>query len=185
MNNHAMMQAWAPVIREVLMVKRMPPGQVDPHIGDFINGGVVADNDIQKLLHWFEAGAPRDGSVDPLAELTWPETKWAFGEPDAIIRVPPQEIPASGAIPYRYVTAPIDIDGDKWVRASQYIAGDPGVLHHALHTVIPPEVSGQGRSFGGGFFLLAMIPTLLHTFPEPSRGCSYPIPGACYGKDLN
>ncbi|MDP6652124.1 MAG: redoxin domain-containing protein [Gammaproteobacteria bacterium] len=149
MNNHAMMQAWAPVIREVLMVKRMPPGQIDPHIGDFVNGGIVADNDIQKLLHWFEAGAPRDGAVDPLAELTWPETKWAFGEPDAIIRVPPQEIPASGAIPYRYVTANIDIDGDKWVRASQYIAGDPTVLHHALHTVIPPEVAGQSRGFGG------------------------------------
>jgi len=29
-------------------------------------------------------------ATDPLAELVWPETKWAFGEPDYIIQVPEQ-----------------------------------------------------------------------------------------------
>jgi hypothetical protein len=27
-------------------------------------------------------------ATDPLAELVWPETEWAFGEPDYIIEVP-------------------------------------------------------------------------------------------------
>lgn len=148
MNNHAMMQAWSPMIREVLMTKRMPPGQVDKHIGEFTNGGVMVDGDIQKLLHWIEAGSPRDSAVDPLADKTWPETKWAFGEPDAIIKLPPQSIPASGVLEYKYVTAAIDIEKDRWVRASQYIAGDRSVLHHALHSVIPPEAAGQGGRFG-------------------------------------
>ena len=177
MNNHGMMQAWSPVIREVLMTKRMPPGQVDPHIGEFTNGGVIANGDIQKLLHWIDAGAPRDGAEDPLADLTWPETKWAFGEPDAIIKVPPQEIPATGAIPYRYVTAAIDIDEDRWVRASQYIAGDRGVLHHALHTVIPPEAAGQNMGFGGGLFptgddpdIVAYVPGAEPRIQTPNTG---------------
>jgi hypothetical protein len=148
MNSHTMMQAWSPMIREVLMTNRMPPGQLDPHIGDFVNDGLVGDSGIQKILHWIAAGSPRDGNSDPLAEKTWPASKWAFGDPDYIIKIPPKSIPATGEIPYLYdVTAAIDIGEDRWVRASQYLAGDPGVLHHTLHRIIPPENAGQGRGY--------------------------------------
>ncbi|HAJ77352.1 MAG TPA: hypothetical protein DCM64_12985 [Gammaproteobacteria bacterium] len=148
MDSHSMMQAWSPMIREVLMTKRMPPGQIDPHIGDFVNDGLVGDSNVQKILHWIAAGSPRDGDSDPLADKVWPATKWAFGEPDYIIKIPPKSIPATGEIPYLYdTTAAIDIGKDRWVRASQYIAGDPGVLHHTLHRIIPPENAGQGRGY--------------------------------------
>ena len=99
MNSHTMMQAWSPMIREVLMTNRMPPGQLDPHIGDFVNDGLVGDSGIQKILHWIAAGSPRDGNSDPLAEKTWPASKWAFGDPDYIIKIPPKSIPATGEIP--------------------------------------------------------------------------------------
>ena len=35
MNSHAIVQGFAPMIREVVLTKRMPPGQIDPHVGDF------------------------------------------------------------------------------------------------------------------------------------------------------
>ena len=44
------------------MTKRMPPGQIDSHIGDFVNDMVLADEDAQKIVHWIEAGSPKDGS---------------------------------------------------------------------------------------------------------------------------
>jgi len=65
------------------------------------------------------SGAPKDGSTDPLTQLTWPDTKWAFGEPDYIIKVPEQSIPATGVLDYRHVPVPIEIEKDRWVRGSQ------------------------------------------------------------------
>jgi hypothetical protein len=150
MDSHAMVQGWSPMIREVLMTKRMPPGQIDGHIGEFINDMLVEQSDQQKLLHWIDAGAPRDGSIDPLAELTWPESKWAFGEPDYIIKVPEQTIPATGVLDYINVVVPIETDKDYWVRGSQYVAGDRTVLHHTLNNLIPPDAQRRRRGFIGG-----------------------------------
>ena len=147
MDSHAMAQGWSPMIREVLMTKRMPPGQIDPHVGNFRNNYVLSTDDQQKLLHWIAAGSPKDGTTDPLADLTWPENKWAFGEPDMIIKVPPQTVPATGVLDYIRVTVPLDLETDRWVRASQYIPGDRTVLHHTLNNLIPPDSNGR-RSRG-------------------------------------
>ena len=150
MDSHAMVQGWSPMIREVLMTKRMPPGQIDGHIGEFINDMLVEQSDQQQLLHWIDAGSPKDGEVDPLAELTWPESKWAFGEPDYIIKVPEQTIPATGVLDYINVVVPIETDKDYWVQGSQYVAGDRTVLHHTLNNLIPPDAERRRGFLGGG-----------------------------------
>ncbi|MCP5358493.1 MAG: hypothetical protein H7A06_10160 [Pseudomonadales bacterium] len=149
MDSHAMVQGWSPMIREVLMTKRMPPGQIDPHVGHFSNDYVLAVEDQQKLIHWIEAGAQKDGDVDPLANLEWPATKWALGEPDLIIQVPPQTIPATGVLDYITVEVPIELDRDRWVRASQYLPGDRTVLHHTLNELVAPGARRTGFLGGG------------------------------------
>lgn len=151
LDSHSMAQGWSPMIREVLMTKRMPPGQIDPHVGDFVNSYTVTPQDQQTILHWIAQGAQRDGDVDPLAELVWPETEWAFGEPDLILELPPQVIPATGVLDYRNVVVPFEgLTEDRWVRASQYIAGDRTVLHHTLNSILPPGTDGNRRFLGGG-----------------------------------
>lgn len=150
MDSHAMVQGWSPMIREVVMTKRMPPGQIDGHVGEFINDMRLEDADVQKLLAWIETGSVKDGDSDPLAELTWPTSKWAFGEPDYIIEIPPQEIPATGVLDYINVSVPIDIEADKWLRGSQYVAGDRTVLHHTLNSLVEPGASRRGGFLGGG-----------------------------------
>ena len=165
MDSHAMLQGWSPMIREVLMTKRMPPGQLDPHVGKFTNDYNLAVADQQKLIQWIEAGSVKDGSVDPLAELTWPESKWAFGEPDLIVKLPPQNIPATGILEYRTVIVPFEgLDRDRWVRASEYLAGDRQVLHHTLNAVMQP---GETRPRG---FLGEVDPNAAYITPY--------IPGA-------
>lgn len=59
MNSHQMIQGWAPMIRDVIMTKRMPPMQVDPNVREWVNAGNVPVEDIQTLIHWINAGAPR------------------------------------------------------------------------------------------------------------------------------
>lgn len=152
MNSHTMVKGWAPMIREVVVTKRMPPGQIDPHVGNFKETYTLTAEETQTLVHWIEAGAKKDGASDPLAELEWPATEWAYGEPDLIINVPRQEIPATGVLDYIRVVVPIEgMDRDRWVKASQYRAGDRTVLHHTLNSLIPPGVEpGRGSFLGGG-----------------------------------
>ena len=165
MDSHAMLQGWSPMIREVLMTKRMPPGQLDPHVGNFSNDYNIAIEDQQKLIHWIEAGSQIDGTSDPLAALAWPESKWEFGEPDLIVKVPPQTIPATGVLDYITVVVPFEgLERDRWVRASQYLAGDRSVLHHTLNAVMQP---GETRPRG---FLGEVDPNLAYITPY--------IPGA-------
>jgi mono/diheme cytochrome c family protein len=163
MNSHAIVQGFAPMIREVVLTKRMPPAQIDPHVGEFKETYTLTPEETQKLVHWIEAGAKKDGDVDPLTQLKWPETKWAFGEPDLIIKVPPQDIPATGVLDYIRVEVPIELDRDRWVRASQYVAGDRTVLHHTLNDLIWPGEKASG-------FLAA-------DHPDKARITAY-IPGA-------
>ncbi|CAN0500999.1 unnamed protein product, partial [Scytosiphon promiscuus] len=56
MDSHLMLQGWSPMIREVLLTKRMPPTQVDPNIGHFSNARYMSDADLQTLVHWIDAG---------------------------------------------------------------------------------------------------------------------------------
>jgi hypothetical protein len=166
MNSHAIVRGFAPMIREVVLTKRMPPGQIDPYIGHFKETYALTPEETQKLVHWIEAGAEMDGQEDPLTQLRWPATKWAYGEPDLIIKVPPQQIPATGVLDYIRVTVPIEgMDRDRWVRASQYIAGDRTVLHHTLNNLIPPGASKESKSFLGA------------SDPNAARITAY-IPGA-------
>jgi hypothetical protein len=149
LDSHTMVMGWSQMIREVLMTKRMPPGQIDSHIGDFINDMVLVDEDAQKIVHWIEAGSPKDGITDPLTALVWPETEWAFGEPDYIVEIPEQSIPATGILDYYNVMVELDLEEDRWVRASQYIPGDRTVLHHTLHSLVAPGETRGGSLLGG------------------------------------
>jgi len=151
MNSYGVVKGWAPMIREVLRTKRMPPGQIDPNVGHFAETYTLTPAETQTVVHWIEAGAPNDGGGDPLTALKWPNSKWdkALGEPDLIVKVPSQKIPASGVLDYIRVEVPIEgMDRDRYVRASQYVAGDRTVLHHTLNSLIPPGKS-SGRAFLG------------------------------------
>lgn len=138
---------WAPMIKEVLLTKRMPPGQIDPAIGRFKNGRTLSSNEIATIVRWIDAGAHRDGDRDPLAEIVKSDDRWAFGEPDYVVELPPQTVPAMGPLDFFELVVPIGLPKDKWLRASQFMPGDKRVLHHA-ELFIAPTQSKEIRSAG-------------------------------------
>lgn len=143
MNNKQAVQGWSPMIREVVMTKRMPPGQIDNKVGHkMANEMNLADDEIQKLVRWVNAGAPMDDGADPLAQLTWPDTKWQLaaelGEPDLVVKIPPQAIPATGVVDYMDIPIDLGLEEDRWVRASEVAPDKVEVLHHIITTVVPP-----------------------------------------------
>ncbi|MFP6810602.1 MAG: hypothetical protein VB960_06095 [Pseudohongiellaceae bacterium] len=162
MDSKLALQGWSPMIREVVMTKRMPPGQLDNKVGyrtkNLMN---LTDAEIQALVRWVDAGSPIDGESDPLANLTWPDTKWTLaetlGEPDLIIKIPPQPVPATGIVDYRDIPIDLGLTEDKWVRASEVAPDKTEALHHIITTIIPP---------GGTDDVQALFIEAINSLPE-------------------
>lgn len=178
MSSHQMVQGWSPMIRETLITKRMPPGQIDAeYTNDFHGVNHITVEETQKLVHWIDSGAKNDGNTDPLAELQTEVVKWGHGEPDMIVDIPPQTIPASGTVEYRNLVLPLDLSEDKWVKAVEFVAGDTTVLHHIIAWAQAPDNgSGRGGAFGilnQGIGLGAYAPgNAINTYPE---GAGFPL----------
>ncbi|MGY8785121.1 MAG: redoxin domain-containing protein [Pseudomonadales bacterium] len=174
MDSHTMVQGWSPMIREVLMTKRMPPGQIDGHIGEFINDRLITDEEVRNVIAWADAGAPKDGDTDPLTELTWSTSKWSLSDkPDLVLKVPSQQVPATGVLEYRDVAVKIDLDGkDRWIRGTEYIPGDRTVLHHTINSLSFPEEVGKrrGRNNPDKASITAYIPGGTAAFNPPNTG---------------
>lgn len=151
MNEYNMVRGFAPMIREVLRTKRMPPWHADPLHGTFSNDRSLSTNQTQTLVHWIEAGSPRGKGEDPLANLnkSWPE--WAMGEPDIIIDVPASDVPATGVVDYKYIDVKNPLDKDVWVSAVQVQPGARDVLHHVVISFSKGKSTGPvgGKSLPG------------------------------------
>lgn len=140
MDSKLAVQGWSPMIREVVMTKRMPPGQIDNKVGHAIKNEMnLSDEEMGKLVRWINTGSKVDSDHDPLAELVWPDTKWSLGEPDLIVKIPSQAVPATGTLDYRNIPIELNLEKDVWIRASEVSPGEPSVLHHIITTVVPPE----------------------------------------------
>jgi hypothetical protein len=150
MSNHSMVRGWSAMMREVVMTRRMPPGQIDGHVGrEFEDIAGLTAEEKQQLIHWIDAGAPIDGESDPLTELAFENSRFGLGEPDLVYTVPAQTIPATGVIDYRYVPVELDLDRDIWVRAMEFVPGDRQVLHHVIAYVSSPaDKTVRGRQTG-------------------------------------
>lgn len=153
MNSHMMVQGWSPMMKEVLMTKRMPPAQVDPNINHFINARYMDAAELQTLIHWIDAGSPRGVSkVDPLTLIARLESDWELGEPDYIVEVPAYTVPATGVLDYENVTINLPFEEDVWVKSVQHLPGDRRVLHHLLSYIVPADyaqaiVEGENDSY--------------------------------------
>lgn len=145
MNSYAVVQGFSPMIREVILTRRMPPWHADPHVGTFAGARSLTKEQTQTLVHWVEAGSPRGEGPDPLAQMNkqWPE--WVFGEPDLVLKLPAFDVPATGTIDYQRYTIANTTGRDLWIRASDTLPGDRSVVHHVLVGVFDPKLPERER----------------------------------------
>lgn len=132
MNRHLMVLGWSPMMRETVITRRMPPGQIDNAVGNWVNTHELSDYEMALLIEWIDQRAPRDGENDPLAEQRPDVPEWPLGEPDFIVDVPEQAIPATGNVDFLVKRTQLDIPQDKWISAVSYNVGDKSVLHSLL-----------------------------------------------------
>jgi len=141
-------RGFAPMIREVIRTKRMPPWHADPHYGKFVGERSITNQDAKALVHWIEAGAPRGTGPDPLAALDKSWSEWTLGKPDLIVEVPAYQVPATGVVSYQYPYAANPMGRDVWIRAIEILPGDRSVVHHVLAGIDDPG-NGERRAVRG------------------------------------
>ena len=146
-DSYVMVLGWSPMIREVLMNKRMPPMQVDPDIGHSDNARYLPTKELQTLVHWIDAGAPRGlSATDPLEKFELAnEDRWVLGEPDYIVSAKSHDVPPTGVLDYIYDRVDLPFVEDKWLRAVDYKAGDSSVLHHLVTFVTSSDEDFWGK----------------------------------------
>lgn len=151
MNGHLMIQGWSAMIKETLLTRRMPPGQVDYNdAAAFEDVNHISDREMQVVMQWINDGAkklPAEG--DPLADLPAPESGWALGEPDVVIELPEQEIPATGVLDYSFVPVELSLEEDKWVSAFEFDVDNKVALHHVIIYTQDERQQRQNASRGG------------------------------------
>lgn len=149
MTSYDIVKGFAPMMREVIRTRRMPPWHADPHVGAFEGDRSLTTAETQTIVRWIEDGAPRGKGPDPLAELkkTWAE--WEFGQPDLIVDVPAFEVPATGTIDYQRYTIKNPTGRDLWLRASDILPGDRSVLHHVLIGMDDARLAPRERQLQG------------------------------------
>jgi hypothetical protein len=88
--------SWKKMIREVLLLKRMPPAQSDNYHRMYSNETRPSSEEIRKIIRWIDQNAPIASELDPLKMWKAPAAEnFRLGKPDLIIEVPEQKIAAS------------------------------------------------------------------------------------------
>ncbi len=148
-DSYEKVKGFAPMMREAVRGDRMPPWDVDAHVGEFKADKSLSSDQVKTLVHWIEAGAPRDEGVDPLAATKHIAPEWPLGKPDLILDIPSYEIPASGVVDYQYPVVANTLTEPKWLKASTTRVDQRQAVHHVLSGFVTEENKGKGMASWG------------------------------------
>ena len=139
---------WAKSIRQRVVDRSMPPWSADPHVGKFSNDPSLTQKQIDTIVGWVDAGAPKGDDKDLPPAPKFP-VGWTIGKPDVVLAMQEEyTVPADGTVPYLYFTIPTGFTEDKWVRALEIKPGNRSVVHHVIAFTQEPGATRRGN--GGG-----------------------------------
>jgi hypothetical protein len=143
---------WARAIKNKVVARQMPPWYAEGEHGRWRNDRRLSQVEIDKIVAWVDAGAPRGNDSDMPAPPQYAQG-WNGPNgtpPDLIIEAPVMQVPADGESPWLYAYVKLPFEGDVWLAASQVVPGNRGVVHHVMVTsvTLPPDttIDAEGRA---------------------------------------
>jgi hypothetical protein len=149
---------WARSIRDRVATRQMPPWHIDKHVGiqKFSNDRSLTDKELETVVAWVNAGAPKGDPKDMPPPVQWPsEDKWNFadlfgGPPDIIVKSPPYTQKSTAQDAWYKPVVELPVTEERWVRAIEIrpstVKGRK-ITHHALAHLMqddPEEVRAGG-----------------------------------------
>jgi hypothetical protein len=168
---------WARSIKTRVAARQMPPWHIDKGVGiqEFKNDRSLSDSQIDTIVRWVDAGAPKGDAKDMPPPKNWgDEQAWNFAslfgqtEPDLIVRSTPYTVTARGQDSWWKPTVDIGLTEPRWVRAIEirpHTVKGRRVTHHAvaylqqdetnspIASAVPIQGSGSGPFGAGGVFM--------------------------------
>jgi hypothetical protein len=130
---------WADSIKQQVLSRQMPPWPADPNRSvKFRNDPRLTQQEIDTLIAWVDAGAPKGSDADLPPQPSFPKG-WLHPKglaPDIVISMPEFDVPAQGEIPYIRRLIKVPFTTDKWVTAMQVLPGNGAVVHHMAITEV-------------------------------------------------
>lgn len=122
-------------IATVVGTRYMPPWKVDPSNGPFVGQKPLSHREIDLIQRWASSGAEGSPSLDEARRASvdkTPSSAWQLGRPDLLITLPSAyTLQAEGTDVFRIFVLPIPVASEKFVRAIEFLPGNPKVVHHA------------------------------------------------------
>ncbi len=140
-------------IREQVSRRLMPPYHLDVGVGiqDIKDDWRLAQEDIETIVAWVDAGSPEGDPADMPPPVEWPDRQmWQLehilGPPDHVIKSKPFTVPAEGGDTWWRPRVPTGLGEDRWVRAFETRPSFPAgrqVVHHAIPRLLRLDEEGE------------------------------------------
>ena len=129
---------WAKDIKRMVQSRQMPPWFEDGHTEVFENKRSLTQAQIDTIVAWVNAGAPK-GDLQDLPPPRQFTEGWVIPQPDVTFQLPkPFSIPDGGVLEYQYVILPTGFTKDTWVQYVEAAPTDRSVVHHIVAYVRRP-----------------------------------------------
>ena len=166
---------WARAIRDLVVARKMPPWPADPKNSiKFRNERYLEQQEIDTIVAWVEAGAPKGNDANMPPKPNFPEG-WTYegGEPDYVFELPVEyTVAAEGEEDYIDFYSEIPWEEDRFAEVLELRPSDYRLLHHSgAYTVDLPwgtqVVEGVLHDIVGNSLLRAPLPR--RPVSEPSE----------------
>ncbi len=152
---------WAKSIAKNVAAREMPPWKANPKHGTFSNDMSLTQVEIDTIVGWVDAGAPRGKRTD-LPKVPEFTDGWRNGEPDYIIELEAIEVAADEPDFFPNIEVQVDLPEDKWIQAIEFRPGNRQVLHHVV------------TFLGGGTTTATSLPDFLAVWAPGTPPAVYP-----------
>ena len=151
--DYASARAHADEIAQATLTRAMPPWLPEPGHGEFTNTRRLTDRQIALIQQWVQQGAQQGDPANAPKPPSFPDG-WQLGTPDLVVRsAEAYTLRAGKDEVFRTFVFPVPASPTRHVRAIEFRADNPRVLHHANVAVDPARVSrGLDRADPGPGF---------------------------------
>jgi hypothetical protein len=151
---------WARSIKSRVASRQMPPWHLDKSVGiqKYQNDRSLTDREIDTIVKWVDAGAPKGDAKDMPPAKTWPSDDiWNYakvfgGPPDLIVKSPLYTQKATAQDAWFKPVVDIGLNEERWVRAIEIrpttVKGRK-VTHHALAHLMQTEPTVERTAADG------------------------------------
>lgn len=150
---------WAPLIKQRVLERNMPPYHYDPGVGiqELKDDRRLSDEEIATIAQWVDDGTPQGDPGDMPPPVEWPDgNDWRqaadLGPPDHVIPSTPYTLPASGPDIWWRPMVEVGLTEDRCIKAIEVKPSEGGraVVHHAIPTIRVQDEEGNWDRLQGG-----------------------------------